>query len=234
MHVRVTPGDSGVHSNCVVVTLWTTNDAHFASETTIIASTMATTKPPSDTSIRYQRLLECIPKALEKCRQEIDIENTIRMCYGPGDGNEVLCSMLEGVLNQFHTAVTMDVTQFLEDEKVHEKLLKLEAVIRKVDRDISMKRKAATDDKKLTLNALKSAKLPDDVSPQDLLQYESYQRIFEEKQRVQGEIEFLKREIEHLDAEKENFMDVVNGQVQEMHTVKAELEQSADLCSLVK
>jgi hypothetical protein len=195
---------------------------------------MATTAAPSVSSVRYQRLLECIPKALEKCRQDIDIEQTIRMCYGAGDGNEVLCTMLEGALDQFHTAVTMDVTQFLEDEKVHEKLLKLEAVIRKVDHDIAMKEKAAKDDKNSAINALKSAKLPDDVSPQDLLHYESYQRILEEKTRVLEEIESAKREIALLEEDQGYYMDIVNGHVQEMHSVKVGLEQSADLCSLVK
>lgn len=195
---------------------------------------MATTTTIPFTSVRYQRLLECIPKALEKCRQEIDIEHTIRMCYGAGDGNEVLCTMLEGVLDQFQTAVTKDVTQFLEDEKVQEKLFTLEAVMRKVDHDIAIKRKAATDDKKSALLALKSAKLPDDISPQDMVHYESLQRILDEKKRVLEEINSMKREVAQLEADRGRCMNTIGGHVQDMDAIKVELEQSADMCSLVK
>jgi hypothetical protein len=196
-------------------------------------TTMAATKT-SITSVRYQRLLECISKALEKCRHQIDIDQAIQMFYGEGDGNEVFCTMLDGILDQFHTEVIIDMRNFFQKEKIEEELLKLEAIIRKVDYDLASKEEASINDKESAIVALKNAKLPEKMSPQDLIRYQSYQHLMLEKKRIEEEINVAEREISRLASARDEYLEITDGHVQEMQSVKMELEQSADLCSMVK
>jgi hypothetical protein len=63
-----------------------------------------TTQSTKVVSLRYQRLLECLPIALEKCHSKLDVEYAIRLCYGgdtdDDDGNDVFCSMLRDNIHQ--------------------------------------------------------------------------------------------------------------------------------------
>ena len=112
-------------------------------------------------SIRYQRLLECIPMALDKCHGKIDVEHAIQICYGSssgsgkndstttpsststGDDDDIFCTMLrDNILQQqFHNEVINDVAAFLQKSNVQEKLYRFETIIRKVDADIAVQEK---------------------------------------------------------------------------------------------
>lgn len=186
----------------------------------------------STTSVRYRRLLECIQLALNKSRSQFDVEEAVRQCYGDGD-NDVFNTMLEGILDHVHTEVTADMMSFLQDRGVEAKLLKLEAVIAKVDRDEAAKQQASVKDKESALAALQSAKLPANVTPQDLVQYRAYQRMLQQKKLVQDEIAALEQEIAELEALETQSLEKADARISEMQAVKTELEHSADLCSMV-
>jgi Nnf1 len=186
----------------------------------------------SSTSVRYQRLLEVLDLALTKSRSQFDVEQAVRQCYGDGD-NEVFYTMLEGILDHLHTEVTADMMSFLREKGVEEKLLKLEAVIAKLDRDAAAKKQVAAKDKESAVAALQNAKLPANITPQDLVQYRTYQRMLQEKKLVQDEIDALEKELAELEAVRANSMETADARIGEMQAAKAELEQSADLCSMV-
>ena len=195
-------------------------------------ATQQETMANSTTSVRYRRLLECIQLALNKSRSQFDVEEAVRQCYGDGD-NDVFYTMLEGILDHLHTEVTADMMSFLQNQGVEAKLLKLEAVIAKLDRDAAAEQEASVKDKESAVAALQSTKLPVNVTPQDLVQYRAYQRMLQQKQLVQDEIAALEHEIAELEALKTQRLQTTDARISEMQAVKTELEHSADLCSMV-
>jgi hypothetical protein len=196
------------------------------------SSTTATTSMTA--SIRYQRLLECIPMALEKCYTQLNVEDAIRICYGESEGNDIFCTMLRSILQQYHIEVTNDMISFLQQNDVKDKLYKLETIVRKVKYDITQNEKAFMNDKESALAAIQHAKLSTGVSPQDVIQYRSYQQMMLKKKRIQDEINRMEQSIQQLQIEKDRYVQLSNTQVNDMNNIKMELEQSADLCSLLK
>ena len=203
---------------------------------------------PHQTSVRYQRLLECIPIALEKCHDKIDVEHAIQMCYGSSNNNhdsttnrsdnEIFCTMLrDNILQQqFHTEVINDVVEFLQKQNVQEKLFQLETIIRKVDADISAKEREDRNDKASTMMALQKANSNEaSFSPKDILQYQSYQNLLKKKEMVQLDIEQMENTVQKLQdqlrQQQHSFSETNTRNVQ---TIQIELEQSADLCSMIR
>lgn len=184
------------------------------------------------TSVRYQRLMECLDLALTKSRSQIDIDQAVQLCYGDGN-NELFSNLLESMLDHLHTEVTADTVSFLQKHGVKEKLLKLEAAVAKFDRDAAEKKQAAVKDKESAVAALQNAKLPANVTPQDMVQYQAYQRMLQEKKLLQDEIDAIEQEISELEAAKSESLEAADSRIAEMQVVKAELELSADLCSMV-
>ena len=202
------------------------------------------------TSARYQRLLECIPIALEKCHGKIDVEHAIQICYGSTTGssskndttatnsdNDIFCTMLrDNILQQqFHTEVINDVVEFLQKKNVQEKLYQLETVIRKVDADISVKEKKDRNDKASTIKALQKANKNSAISPEDMVQYQSYQNLLQKKELLQRDIDQLEQTIQSLQHDQlvQQQRDAETN-LQNIQAMQIELEQSADLCSMIR
>ena len=195
--------------------------------------------------MRYNRLLECIPVALDKCHGNIDVEHAIQICYGssgPKDSttsssdNDIFCTMLrDNILQQqFHNEVIHDVVAFLQENNVPEKLYQLETVIRKVDSDIAVKEKANQTDKASTMLALQKANSVSKVSPTDMIQYQSYQNMLKKKELLQHDIVQLEETIQSLQDQLRHHRRNADEDIQNVKNIQVELEKSADLCSMLR
>jgi hypothetical protein len=201
-------------------------------------------------SVRYQRLLECLPIALAKCYAKIDVEHAIQICYGSsnkndimaksstGSDNDIFCTMLrDNILQQqLHIEVSNDVVEFLQNHNVQEKLYQLETIIRKVDSDISAKENEDRKDKASALMALQKANSNGAiVSPKDIVQYQSYKNLVKKKDSLQLDIEQMELKIQKLQNElrqqQRSFSDT---NIHAIQAMQIELEQSADLCSMIR
>ena len=194
------------------------------------------TLPSNQASIRYQRLLECVPTALEKCHEKLDVEHAIQLCYGSGSDNDIFCTMLrDNILQQqFHNEVISDVAAFLQEQNVQEKLYKLETVIRKVDSDISEKEKENQNDKASTMLALQKANSHGKVSPADIMQYQSHQHLLKKKELLQHDIVQLEETIQSLQDQLRHHRRNADEDIQNVKNIQVELEKSADLCSMLR
>lgn len=215
----------------------------------IIAMTLPVL-PSNQTSVRYQRLLECIPIALDKCHGKIDVEHAIQICYGSSStttsnkndstastsDNDIFCTMLrDNILQQqFHTEVINDVVTYLQNQNVQEKLYRLETIIKKVDSDISKKENEDRKDKASTLMALQKSKSGGKISPTDILQYQSYQHLLKKKGQIQQDIERLEQTIQSMQDQLRLEHRGSDENIQNLKTMQVELEQSADLCSMIR
>jgi hypothetical protein len=128
---------------------------------------------------------------------------------------------------------TNDVTSFLQQQNVQEKLCKLEAIIQKVDSDIRQREISLRKDKASTATAIKRAHLVSGISPQDTIMCQSYQQMIHEKERMEQEILNLKQEVQLLHIQKNSYVEQSDTNIVELNTIKMETEKSADLCSLV-
>jgi len=141
--------------------------------------------------------------------------------------------LLSGVLESVRTEVREEVREFLKASNVEEKLLKLEAVIAKLEGDAAHKKQAAVIDKESAVKALQTAKLPANLQPQDLVNCKAYQRMVQEKDALELQIADLENEIEKLQSIKDERSNETTAKLGDIEIVGKELEQSADMCSLV-
>lgn len=189
---------------------------------------------PTSSSRRYQKLLDVLDLVFSKSQQKFNVEEAVKVCYGDdGENNKVFQNLLSGVLESVNTEVGEEVREFLKASNVEEKMVKLEAVIAKLEGDAVFKKKAAAIDKKSAVAALRTSKLPDSLQPQDLVNYRAYQRMLQEKNAMESQIADLENEIEQLEKVKNERSTETTAKLGEIHNVGKELEKSADMCSLV-
>jgi hypothetical protein len=198
--------------------------------TTVVGQASATTV--STASARYQRLLCVLQTALKKSRSQFDIDNAVSECYGDGD-NDVFCTMLRGILDQVHVQVMADMTTYLKQRNVHDMLLKLECILAKIDRDASMEREKEALDKDSAAAVLEGAKLPDNIEASDMVQYQTYRKLVQERDTAAAQVQTLQEEIQALETLKQERSNITNMGLDKLQSVGKQLEDSADLCSTV-
>jgi SMC interacting uncharacterized protein involved in chromosome segregation len=184
-------------------------------------------------SVRYQRLLDVLDKALVESRNQFDVEKAIKDRYGEGDDTTVFRTMLSGVLDSVHREVTADMANQLQESDVGNKLKRVEAVIQQLEEESARKKQADAADKESTLSSLQSAKLPKDLQPDDWIKYRVYQKMTAEKKAMTAELDMVESETAELEASRAKRSTEINTSLGKMQEFHKELEKSADLCSMV-
>lgn len=192
-----------------------------------------------ESSVRYERLLQVIAKALKQSRSQFDINKAIQECYGEdanifqGDNGSVLQALLESVLDKTNETVQEDMLVAMRENMVESKLLRLEKIIKQLEAQANQKQQAEENDKATAKQALDEAKLPDGLQPSDIITYRAYQKMLEEKEAMMREIEQVERQVEQLEADKELRSSKVHSQLKVVDQAGKELEKSADVCSTI-
>jgi hypothetical protein len=194
----------------------------------------------SSSSLRFQRLLEVIEKALTQSRKNIDVAKLIQQCYGEDasifaaqQGDNVLLSVLEGMLDRVHDSVTEDMLEFLKELQVEAKLIKFEEIATQLEMDEVWQQQQETNDKQSARRALEDAKLPKELKPADIVTYCAYQKILSERDGTLSEIAAIEKEIQQLAAQQADGSTRVESKLETVQAVGKELELSADMCSTV-
>ena len=185
------------------------------------------------TSARYQRLVEVLDLALTKGRSQLDVEKTVKECYGDDGDNAVFQSLLEGLLESVHREVTADTLCHFQQKQVETKLRRLDAAIRQLEHERDVQKRQAAREKAAAEKALQKAQLPEGVTAHDWVQYQTYQRLLQEKKLLGEEIAAEEAAVAQLEATQSQQARTASQRVQEMQAVSKELEKSADLCSMV-
>lgn len=183
-------------------------------------------------SVRYQRLVEVLHLALKKARSQLDVEEVVKDCYG-NDNVAVFQPLLEGVLEQAQSEVTTSTLAHYTEAQVHAKLRRLDAVIRKLEREKAARQRQMERDQASAETALAQAQLPEGVTAQDWVQYRAYQRLMQEKEALEEEIAAEEAAVAELEAAQQEQASTTGKGVEDMQAFKEKLEKSADLCSTV-
>lgn len=211
---------------------------------------MTESSSPASQSIRYQRLLEVMDKAMTFSKSQFDVDKAVKECYGDdasifaqsdsnssnkgsGSGDNMLQAVLDDLLSSVQDQVAEQMRQHFKELKVSEKLLKLENIIQKLEQENIQQRQAEDDDKQSARQALEQVRLPKGLSPTDIVNYQAFQTMKKEKDAMLEEIATVEREIEQLNAEKEERSMQMQERLLIMKEAGRELEKSADVCSMV-
>jgi hypothetical protein len=199
-------------------------------------------------SIRYQRLLEVMDKAMTFSKSQFDVGKAVKECYGDdasifaqsdsnngssGSGDNMLQAVLDNLLSSVQDQVAEEMRQHFKELNVAEKLLKLEKIIQKLEQEDVQRRQAEDDDKQSARQALEQVRLPKGLSPTDIVNYQAFQTMKKEKDAMVEEIAIVEREIEQLNADKEKRSLQMEERMSVMKEAGRELEKSADVCSMV-
>lgn len=191
-------------------------------------------------SIRYQRLLSVLEKALQTSRQKFDAEAAIREVYGDDaaifgddDNNGMLRSVLDSMLESVHDKVSTQMKTFLQEKDVEKQLSLLDAIIFKLEQQDADREKAESRDKHSARQALEDAKLPKGLSPIDMINRKACEKLQQEKEDVLAELAAIEEEIEGLEAERQDRTTTMQRTLQTVQAFGKELEKSADKCSMV-
>ena len=181
---------------------------------------------------RYQRLVEVLHLALNKARSQVDVEAVVKECYGD-ENVAVFQSLLAGVLECAQTEVETETLAHFRTLQLDIKLHRLDAAIRKLERDTAAHQREMVADQESAEAALQQARRPEGVTAQDWVQYQAYQRLVEEKRALEKEIDAEEAAVAELEATEKEKSSTTGRRVEEMRATSKELERSADLCSTV-
>jgi len=202
--------------------------------------TMTNATNTASDSIRYQRLLEVMDKALSNSKSQFDFDKAVKECYGDdasifqGDGaDNMLQTVLENLMVGVQDQVATDMHSHLKSLEVESKLLKLEAIIQTLEQQDAVKQLAEDADKQSARQALEQVRLPVGLSPSDLMEWTSFQKMTQDRDALQQDIASIQGEIQLLCQEKEQQSQQMNARLSTMKEAGKELEKAADVCSMM-
>jgi len=199
---------------------------------------MATTT----SSVRYQRLLSVIEKALSQSKSQLDLEKVIKEIYGDDasifgndddSDNNMLSSVIQSMLERVHDQVQESMTEHLQSQNVCQQLVKLEAILHKLEYEQASQQQADEKDKQSARQALEQSKLPKGIQPLDLVNYKAYQRMQQEREVLLNEITQTEKEIQEIKDRQQEQSQAMESRLTKIQQVGQELEKSADVCSMV-
>ena len=202
----------------------------------------ASSNPPITTSVRYERLLTVLRKALERSKQELDIPELIRQCYGAdasildndNDQSSLLPQLIEHLLDKVNARVLEHaVNRILPEHSIEETLLRLENTVRTVRAADEAERRKADASRELTRKASEAAKLPPNVSPNDLIAHTQYLALLKKHDELQARVAATERKVQQLRQTKEQLIHQAHERVRQLQLSAREVERAADLCSMM-
>ena len=207
------------------------DDRHTLACPFLFAMTSDSTK-----SMRYQQLLHVIDKALQESRKSFDTSATIQECYGDDAsifGVATLSTLLDSLVDRVNDKAKQDLLVELEKYGVKSKLEHVEDLIRELERLETERQEAESTDRQSATTALEKAKLPEGISPADIVSHRASvimkkerDGLIEEIRKVEGEIKLMEQQIAQAEEK-------VNRGIANVEATGAKLERTADACSFV-
>lgn len=187
-------------------------------------------------SIRYQKLLAVIDKALQNSRDSFDTTAAITECYGDDAsifGAATLEKLLESLVERVNDSAHVHVLEKLQQLQVEEKLIQVEEIIQALDQAAREKRKLEEHDRTSATNALQKAKLPEGIRPEDVVSHRAFQILKQEESALDAELAKLQEETKLMEEQIAQAQAQVKQSLGKVEETGAKLEQTADSCSFV-
>lgn len=191
---------------------------------------------PVSESIRFQKLLQVIDKALSESRKSFDTAAAIQECFGDDAsifGATTLAKLLDSLVERVNDAAKQRILQTLEKEGVEAKLKHVEDVICAIEKVREQQNQSETLDRQSATNAMKKAKLPDGMHPDDIVSHRAYTIMKEERDGLAQEIAAMEEESKLMQQQIEEAERKIKQGLEKVEETGAKLEQTADACSFV-
>ena len=195
---------------------------------------------PQVSSVRYGKLLKVLNTALLESRRKFNTEEAIKECYGDdasmfddsGDGSggqSVLASAIDAMVDQVNEKVRNSIVGYLEQEGIEKKLASVETIINRLDANDDEQKQADAADRQSARDALASVRLPKDVLPAELMRYQSYKLMENERNALLEEIAKVEEETKVVNERIASHEDVVNQGVRSMQAMGQQIQQSTKI-----
>ena len=188
-------------------------------------------------SSRFNLLDQAMEKALIEARNSFSKAKAIQECYGDDSaifgGNAVLEQVVDGMLDKIHSKVKEEMGKNLEKYGIEGKLLAVEALINRFQKEELVAMETETTDKETTMEALEQAKLPSTLTPEMITSFRAFTVLKEQKNHLEQEVARVNLEIQVLEAQFIQSESTVQNQIQGVEQKSREMERTADLCSIL-
>lgn len=187
-------------------------------------------------SIRYQKLLQVIDKALQESRKSFDTEAAIQECYGDDAsifGAATLAQLLDSLVDRVNDKAKQDIVDTMEKEQVESKLLHVERIMKKLEKMRDDKQAAESMDIQSASNALEKARLPEGIRPADIVSHRAYTIMKKERDGLAEEIASIEEETKLMREQIAQAESKVKQGLQNVEETGDKLGRTADACSFV-
>lgn len=190
----------------------------------------------SSDSVRYNKLLAVIDKALQQSRNSFDFSSAITECYGDDAkifGAATLAKLLESLVERVNDSAKSEILDTLKKEGVEAKLLHVEQLIQTLEQEAHEFREMEKKDKSSATDALEKAKLPQGLSPEDIVKHRAFQIMKQERDGLDAELVSLQEETKRMEQQIAQAESSVQTKLAQVEDTGAKLERTADACSFV-
>lgn len=201
----------------------------------------ASTYPPSK---RYKRLLNVIDKSLTEGASQVNTIDTVKQCYGEdadifgegdhSDGTEMLANLVTQVMERANEKLSVDVREIVEHHDVHKILSIWDSVVKEHESRVLREKQEEIVDKKTAREAVEVLRLPSQVTPKDVCDYQEYQVFRKARDELKADLESKEEKNEVLQKLMEDESKTLRGKVEVIQKTSHLLNQMVEQVSLEK
>lgn len=187
-------------------------------------------------SIRYQKLQSVIDKALSEARKSFDTSQAIDECYGDDAaifGKSTLTTLLDSLVDRINTDAKEESLKYMQEQGVEEKLKHVESIIATLENLQQRKEQAEAKDVQAATDALTKAKLPKNMSPDDIVSHQAFLIMEKERNALQEEIAAIQAETKLMEEQINKAQANIQQGLSKVEETGEKLGQTADACSFV-
>lgn len=143
-------------------------------------------------------------------------------------GREVLAELVKETICRVNESIKEGILEVLEREDVNGKMLKLERIIDEYNHHEKQTKKKEEDDKALRDGMKeKVVKLPNGMTPADLVNYHAYKLRIEERDKLLAEIASIEAENEAIERQIEKGRGAVKRRLEEISEISDDVSGAA-------
>jgi DNA repair exonuclease SbcCD ATPase subunit len=213
----------------------------FSKDTPMASTAKDFTSSGEMPSVRYQRLMEALSKAMEDAKAALDLRSVIQDCYGDdgasifhaADDEALLRGLFLNMLDKAHRTALERMKSYMADKNLDKALAEMEAVIALLERQEADAKAREAAAKARARRAAQAAALPPGVSHSSLVRYYSYQGLLQDARELERQIRESEQEVQDLEAKNKGMKARVQARIDELHRSGRDLERSADMCTMI-
>lgn len=174
--------------------------------------------------------------ALQESRKSFDTSESIQICYGQDAsifGVATLSKLLDSLVDRVNDKAKQDVLEQLEKDGVKAKLERVEDIIREFERQDNERQESESMDRQSATMALEKAKLPNGISPADIVSHRACTIMKKERDGLLEEISKVEEETRLMEQQIAQAEEKVKQGIAHVEETGAKLERTADACSFL-